>query len=66
MQRISGKSRDNLYESVVEAVTQARIKIAKLNIEDRFIKEQIDKIMFELTCAAPQKALDCFIYDKER
>jgi len=66
MQRISDKSRNALYEAVAEEVTQARIKIEKLNIEDKFIKEQIDKIMFGLACGAPQKALDCFIYEKER
>lgn len=65
MQRISDKSRDTLYEAVAEEVTQARIKIEKLNI-DKFIKEEIDKIMFGLSCGAPQKALDCFIYQKER
>ena len=66
MQRISDKSRDALYEAVAEEITQARIKIEKLNIEDNFIKEQIGKIMFGLACGAPQKALDCFIYEKER
>lgn len=66
MQKISDKSRGDLYEAVAEEVTQARVKIAKLNIEDKFIKEQIDKIMFELNCVAPQKAISCFIYNKER
>ncbi len=66
MQRISDKSRDALYDAVAEEVKQARIKIEKLDIEDKFIKEQINKIMFGLTCGAPQKALDCFIYKKER
>jgi hypothetical protein len=66
MQRISDKSRDALYEAVAEEVTLARIKIEKLNIEDKFIKEQIDEIMFRLVCGAPQKALDCFLYEKVR
>lgn len=66
MQIISDKKIDALYEAVAEEIIQARIKIEKLNIEDKFIKEQIDKIMFELYCGAPQKALGCFIYEKER
>lgn len=66
MQRISDKSKDALYEAVYEEVIQARLKIEKLNINDKFIKEQIDKIMFELNLSAPQKALDCFIYEKDR
>ena len=31
MQRISDKSRDALYEAVAEEITQARIKIEKLD-----------------------------------
>lgn len=38
MQRISDKSRDALYEAVTEEVIQARIKIEKINIEDKFVK----------------------------
>lgn len=66
MQRISDKSRDALFDAVAHEVTEARIKINKLNIEDKFIKEQIDNIMSGLASGAPQKALDCFIYEKER
>lgn len=66
MQHISDKSRDALWEAVSEEVMQARIKISKLNIEDEFIKEQIDKILFRLSCGAPQKAISCFKYNKER
>ena len=66
MQHISDKSRDILWNTVSEEVSQARIKISKLNIEDKFICEQIDKIMFELSCGAPQKAISCFKYNKER
>jgi len=66
MQHLSNKSRDILWNSVSEEVTQARLKIAKINIEDKEIKNQIDKIMFDLSGAASQKALDCFNYEKER
>lgn len=66
MQHISDKSRDALWEAVSEEIMQARIKISKLNIEDEFIKEQIDKILFGLYCSAPQKAISCFKYNKER
>lgn len=65
MQSISNKSRDTLYDTVAEEVTQARINIEKLNIQDKFIKEQINKIMHSLQCSAPQKALDCFSYQKD-
>lgn len=66
MQKLSDKSRDSLYEAVSEEVMLARIKIEKLNIQDVYVKEQIYKIMFGLSCSAPQKALDCFVYNKER
>ena len=66
MQRLSNKTRDELYQAISEDITQARLKIEKLNIEDDFISEQLDKILFNLNCSAPQKALDCFIYNKER
>lgn len=66
MQHLSNKSKNTLWNSVSEEVTQARLKIAKIHIEDKEIKNQIDKIMFDLSGAAPQKALDCFIYEKDR
>jgi hypothetical protein len=66
MQRLSKKSEEKLYGSVYHAVMDARIKIERLNIKDLYIKEQIDKIMFSLNVHAPQSAIDCFIYDKDR
>ena len=64
MQKISNKTKDTLYQIVSEEITLARIKIEKLNITDKWIKEQIDKIMFELQCSASQKAISCFKYNK--
>ncbi len=66
MQNISDKSRDKLWKVLDEEIMQARIKIEKLNIEDKFIKETLYKIMFDLSCAAPQAAISCFNYNKER
>ncbi len=66
MQRLSNKSRDTLYESVHEEVVKARIEVGKLNIVDKYIQKQLDNILFNLNCSAPQKALDCFEYNKER
>lgn len=62
MQRLSNKSRDNLYDTVHEEIIQARINIQK-NLMN---PEQIDKILFNLTCSAPQAAISCFHYNKER
>lgn len=66
MQQISDTSRDSLYDTVHGEVMDARVKIEKLNIDNKYIKEQIDKIMFTLSCSAPQSAISCFNYRKER
>ncbi|NET30677.1 MAG: hypothetical protein F6K19_01565 [Cyanothece sp. SIO1E1] len=66
MQHISNKSREKLYEVVGEEVFKTRIKIAKLTAHDEFIAEKIDQLMFNLYVSAPQKAIDCFVYNKER
>lgn len=62
MQRISNKSKDKLYGIVHEEIMQARIEIQK-NLMN---PEKIDSILFNLTVSAPQKAISCFHYNKER
>lgn len=64
--KISAKKKDELYNIVSEEITQARLQIKKLNISDKFVEDNIDKILFNLQCGASQKAISCFDYPKDR
>lgn len=60
MQRISNKSRDILYGNASDEIMTARMNSEKLNISDTYIKDEIDKIMFELHYSVSQKAISYF------
>ena len=67
MQRISDKSRDTLWDAVESDIIVARAKIGiLLASQDPFIIDTVDSVLHNLSSGVPQKAIDCFNYNKER
>lgn len=57
---LSERKKDQLYRSISDDITDARIKIWKMKDQRNISIAEIDFILYELSVKAPKNAIDLF------